>query len=420
MRRHSRDTGGQLDHVADVVWLTPGYPWDEQPVTGVFYQTQVRALKRLGVPVTVLSPTPWTPWPASRLSPRWSHYANAPRIADDQGVAVARPRYLNIPGQPSWSLPDRMIAHAAWRDRRDWTGAKLVHGHSMIEALAAWRLARRARLPLVLTFHGSDINTWPDHFPDRVPDLRAAVRDAGAVIAVSAALAERVRSVTGVRAVHLPLGCDHQSIAESVVTRVEARRSLQLPDGQIVVLFVGHLLRAKGVRELTEAILSLGDPFLGVFVGTGPELGYAGTKPGRSTQLMYTGEQEHADVVRYMCAADVLVLPSYSEGLPTVLVEAGSVGVPVIASSVGGIPELLAGDRGTIIQPRSAEAITAALKSFVSDRNRSEAQANRLRTHVYEDYDVNVNAAKLLECYRSIAPDLAVGQSRRSVGGSAD
>lgn len=389
--------------MTNAVWITPDFPWEEQPVGGIFHQTQARALVRLGVGVTVLRPTPWVPWPLSRVRERWRHYAHAPRVANDGGITVVRPRYPNVPGQPGWAVPDRMIAGAAWRTRREWRGAALIHGHSVVEGLAAWRLARRSGLPFVLTFHGSDINTWPADHPDRLGDLRRAAGDAGAVVAVSAALADRIRAVTGVEAVHLPIGSDHRSLAASVLSRPEARDLLELPDDRVIVLFVGHLLRAKGVRELVDAVLKLGDPFLAVLVGSGPEAGYGQMNARPSAWLRYTGEQPHPTVVRYMCAADVLVLPSYSEGLPTVLVEAGSLALPVIASAVGGIPELLGHDRGTILPRPSAEGITATLTAFLEDRPSAESAARRLQEHVRNSYDVDVNAARLLDLYRSVA-----------------
>lgn len=192
---------------------------------------------------------------------------------------------------------------------------------------------------------------------------------------------------------------------------------LGLPDDRIVVLFVGHLLRAKGVHELAEAILELGDPLVGVFVGGGPEAGYGAASSGRDTLVRYTGERPHDEVVRFMSAADVLVLPSYSEGLPTVLVEAGSIGLPVIASAVGGIPELLGDDRGTLISHPSAEAIVAALRVFVADRHGAEAAARRLRMHVLEAYDVDTNAVRLLEIYRSVSSARRPGRGRAVTAG---
>ncbi len=172
------------------MWVTSGYPWDGDPVGGVFFQTQARALVRLGVSVTVVAPTPIAPWPLPRLRARWQLYSEAPRVMRDDGVLVVRPRYLNVPGEPSWALPDRSVAAAAWRSRRHWDGATVIHGHYSITGLAAWRLARRTGLPFFLTFHGNDMNTWPDEHPDRRADLLAAVSDARRVFAVSRALAD--------------------------------------------------------------------------------------------------------------------------------------------------------------------------------------------------------------------------------------
>jgi teichuronic acid biosynthesis glycosyltransferase TuaC len=392
--------------MTDVVWLTGGYPWPGDPVGGIFFRTQAQALARLGLSIAVVCPTPVVPWPLSRMRARWRLHSMAPRAARDGSVNVVRPRYPNVPGQPSWARPDRFVARAAWRSRRDWDGARLIHGHYAVTGLAAWRLARRTGLPFVLTFHGDDMNTWPDEYPDRRADLRAAVREASAVIAVSGALANRVRDVTGVDAITLPIGSDHASLAASSMPREKARLLLGLPDDRVIVLFVGYLLRQKGVRELAAAILDLGDPFMGVFVGAGPEAGFADTDPRASGRLRYQGARSHEDVVRHMSAADVLVLPSYGEGLPTVVVEAGSLGLPVIASAVGGIPELLGEQRGTILTDVSEGAIATALSAFREGRARSTAAAGRLREHVRAHYDVDANAARLLAHYRSAAGGL--------------
>ena len=164
------------------------------------------------------------------------------------------------------------------------------------------------------------------------------------------------------------------------------------------------------MRELVSAVLALGDPFVCVLVGAGPESGFGMDDPRARGRLVYAGARPHDEVVRFMAAADVLVLPSYGEGLPTVLVEAGSIGIPIIASAVGGVPELLAEDRGTILPAVTAEDVGRALAGFVTGRESATQAAARLRTHVNAEYDVDTNAARLIEHYRAI--DGAIGAPR--------
>ncbi len=269
----------------------------------------------------------------------------------------------------------------------------------------------------MLTFHGSDINSFPDEFPERVGDLRAATREAAAVFAVSQALADRVQALTGTTAIHLPLGSDHRSLAASALAKAEARALLGLPADGILALFLGNLKPSKGVREFADAILALGSPFYGILVGGGSEAGYGVDDPRAIGRLDYRGPQSHEQAIRYMSAADVLVLPSHGEGLPTVVVEAGSIRLPVIASRVGGIPELLGDGRGSLLTDISSEAVVVALKQFAEGRPAARAMADHLHDLVVRDYDVDRNAAKLLDYYRLAAPGLRIGTEERLVPG---
>jgi teichuronic acid biosynthesis glycosyltransferase TuaC len=246
------------------------------------------------------------------------------------------------------------------------------------------------------------------------------VREAAAVFAVSGALVDRLRALTGVEAVHLPIGSDHAAIAAAALPRLEARRALGLPADRIIALFVGRLVREKGVRELVSAVLALGDPFVGVLVGAGPEAGLGSDDPRASGRLVYAGVQSHDEVVKFMAASDVLVLPSYGEGLPTVLVEAGSVGLPVVASAVGGIPELLSEGRGTVLPEVSERSIAAALSVLQADPREGIEAAARLREHVLAAYDVNRNAVALIAHYRSVAGPLVSAPDERSDSGPTE
>ncbi len=243
--------------------------------------------------------------------------------------------------------------------------------------------------------------------PERLGDLRAATREAAVVLAVSQALADRVEALTGTTAIHLPLGSDHRSLAASALPKAEARALLGLPPDGTIALFVGNLKPSKGVREFADAILALGSPFYGILVGGGSEAGYGADDPRATGRLDYRGAQAHEEAIHYMSAADVLVLPSHGEGLPTVVVEAGSLRLASDRQPRRGVPELLGSDRGALLTDISSEAVVVALRNFAEHRPAAQVMADALHELVVHDYDVDRNAATLLEFYRAAAPGLS-------------
>lgn len=275
----------------------------------------------------------------------------------------------------------------------------VIHAHfAYPSGAAAASLTRSWGIPYVLTLHGSDVNFFPSQ--DRLAKRQfvRAVRAAARVTAVSEALAVRTVAETGIKPIVLPIGLDLRKFSKPV-EKTEARRILGLPENRTLLLFVGNLYDKKGVRELLAALAALSARnVLGVFVGAGPLSSLIEVSPWATL----AGVQRNEAIPLFCNAADAMVLPSHAEGMPTVLVEAGAAGLPVIASNVGGIPELLGEDRGVLIQPKSAADIVQAAIELMDEPMASLEQAARLRSYVHHHYDADRNAALMVDIYREV------------------
>jgi glycosyltransferase involved in cell wall biosynthesis len=146
-----------------------------------------------------------------------------------------------------------------------------------------------------------------------------------------------------------------------------------------LALFVGNLVPVKAVDVLLAAWGMLRDPDAALrIVGDGAERGRLEAMAARLPGVSFLGALGQPEVARWMAAADVLVLPSRSEGMPNVVVEALASGVPVVASGVGGIGELVAdGANGKLVPPGDPAALAGALSSALGrDWDREEIRAS--------------------------------------------
>jgi teichuronic acid biosynthesis glycosyltransferase TuaC len=385
----------------DILWITAGYPWPGDEIQGSFHRTAVRALAALGIPVRVTSPVPAAPWPLPLLKQRWARYAATPTSYQDTDVRIDRPRYLAVPSLPKWSRPEAAIAGAVWRALRPPEQVALVHSHFAFPVAVAGRIvADRLGRPHVVTVHGSDINTWPATHRSQLPGVVDALRSADALIAVSGALAERTEALCGRRPEVIPTGIDIGGFTAGLPDRVRAREMLGIETQRFVALFVGSLTRQKGAIRLADAVALADDAVTCLMVGEGPGFGYrADETRGR---VRYLGVKSSSEVALLMRAADVLVLPSEAEGLGTVLVEAGAVGTFVIASAVGGIPEVIGNGRGLLLEDLSPASLAFALESTAADPSGPTGCVAALRAHVEAHYDVRNNAAHLAGLYERV------------------
>jgi len=342
--------------------VTPVYPNSAEPLRGIFTYHAARALQawaEVAVDCLLASYLPIGP-----LKPRERRYTRVDPGFRTLGVPV---RYVQYPAVPVVSRALNPWVAARWlrphleRDRPDLVLAYWVHP----EGTAALRAARSLGIPVVIGALGTDLRGVLDPLARRA--TVRTLREADFVVTVSGELSrravdlgappERVRTIVN--------GCDGAVFHPQ--DRAAARAALGVPADARLVLFVGHLIPQKGLRELFMAVdlVHRSQPRLELAViGEGPldgELRSSVIERGRQGRIRMLGRQEPAGVARWLAAADVLCLPSHSEGCPNVVLEALYSGRPVVATDVGGIPELVDETCGILVPKEDVPALADAL-----------------------------------------------------------
>jgi teichuronic acid biosynthesis glycosyltransferase TuaC len=243
------------------------------------------------------------------------------------------------------------------------------------DSCAVARLSRELSFPFVSIAQGSDVHQYL-RIPARRRVIAQSMPAASAIITRSADLA-RLLGEAGVPSDKLhPVYNGIDSSVFQPGDRAAARAALGLPLDRPVVLFVGNFYQIKNPMLLIEALAQVcSDPKLAltklILIGGGPLEASMGALAARlslsAKHVVFAGRQDAAGVARYMQAADVLALPSDNEGVPNVILEAFACGLPVVASHVGGIPEVHPGEGfGRLVEPRNLAALSAALRATLS------------------------------------------------------
>lgn len=346
-----------------VLVVTSQFPIRDEPTRGRPIVQTVQPLARLAT-VRVVSPI--------AVYPRWaqpgSYVAHAPGAPDGLDGDVEYPCYPTLPGvaRPlnGW-LCARAIGDALARFRPDVVLSYWLYP----DAYGAMLAARRAGVPLVAGARGSDIRVR-DAISRRLTGN--VVRAAGRLLVVSqdlGRLAVQRYGADPARVRVISNGCDAATF--HLADRAAARRALGVAGDAGLVLYVGRLVPEKGLRELFAAVGQLAARRPGLqlaLVGAGPMRDELDALAAGRGNVRMAGPLAPEAVAQWMAAADVVTLPSYSEGHPNVLVEALACGRPVVASDVGGIPEVVDAASGVLIRPRDVADLAHGLELALARR----------------------------------------------------
>ena len=304
------------------------------------------------------------------------------------------PEYWNVPYIPKigsrWTY--RLMARAlrahlsALRQRKEFD--VVLASWLFPDCCAIARLAKELDFPFVAISQGTDAHQYLK-VPVRRRIMKKWLPRASAVITRSSELT-RLLGEAGLPAERLhPIynGVDLEQFRPGDAET--ARRELHLPLDRPVILFVGNFYRIKNPLVLPQALARLPAksfplPPVLAMVGGGPleeDLRRLAERLNLQDRVIFAGRTQAAGVARYMQAADVLCLPSKNEGVPNVILEAFASGLPVVASRVGGIPEVHPGDAlGRLVPTITPESLATALTETLM----APPEPERLREHALQ------------------------------------
>jgi glycosyltransferase involved in cell wall biosynthesis len=352
-----------------VLTLSTLFPDVGRATFGVFVERQTMGLAaRPDVELRVVAPVGLPPTPFDR-HPRYRALAALPARETWRGLTVYRPRFPVVPvvgGRFSPALMARALLPLLRKIRAEFPFDVIDAEFFYPDGPAAARLGRALGVPVSIKARGSDIHHWTGPASSR-RQIVAAGAAAGGLLAVSGALRDDMVAL-GIAAdkirVHYT-GVDLDRFRP--VDRAAAKAALGVSGP--LLLSVGYLIERKGQQIAVAALPELAGATL-LIVGQGPArtaLEGQVAALGLGDRVRLLGPLPHDQLPALFAAADVMVLPSATEGLANVWVEALASGTPIVTSDVGGAREVVDRPAAGRLAERTPAAVAAAVREVLAD-----------------------------------------------------
>ncbi len=367
--------------------LTTSFPRFEGDFAGTFVDQYARELARSGCQVKVLAPHDTAVNPSrSRHGCEVNYFKyffpqSLQSLAYGAGmVSRLKQNWLRALQMPFF-LVSFFLSALRLAGKSD-----LLHAYWTPSGLVALMVKGIRNVPVVVTLWGSDI--YFARTPLFAGIFKWLMRKADAIVCESDSFRNQLIQL-GIPTKKISVianGIDFEAFKPS--DKTTARRRLNLPQDKTIIINVGGLSPVKDQKILIEAasqIIANKPDLLLVLVGEGEtrkELEALVQSKGLQEQVHFTGFQKVTKIPDWLNSADIFVLTSVSEGNPNIILEAMSSGLPIIATAVGGIPEMIRdGEEGLLIPPRSPEALAEKLNTLLGDPElQKKLSQNALKT----------------------------------------
>lgn len=277
-------------------------------------------------------------------------------------------------------------------------GTDVVHTHGYRPDVVGGNAAKRAGAARVSTVHGFVGGGWKNRLYERLQCW--SLRGFDRVVAVSRGVAEEL-SEDGVPSSAIRVVRNAWDGREDFLSREQARERLGVGQEQFLVGWVGRLSREKGPDVLLDAVRRLERQELSVSViGDGPERKRLAREVEERGGVELTLHGQIPSAYRLFPAFDVFVLSSRTEGTPMVLLEAMAAGVPVVATRVGGVGDVVSGEEALLVPPEDPEALGRTIARVRRKPDEAAGRVSAARQRLDREFGVDQWVSRYAQVYR--------------------
>ncbi len=387
-----------------ILAITHNFPHQDDPSCGVFAARQFQKMNQLGSDVHVLVPLAYAPSWFSRFE-RYKLFR--PRsLIQYAGVKAEGFLYLHPPKKLGL-LADGRSAAMAVRKRvlqlhRERPFDVIFARGFWLEAEIGIHLSRLIHIPVAAVGMGSDVNVTPELGKAFQRKFQWIASTVDLAMATGKGVAGKISAVTR-KETPVIGGLVDLEIFKPVSDKEQLRKAHNIPLNKTILLFVGHLIRAKGLNELIEAFWLLkkqhDDVYL-VICGDGTEkktIIRTICKYNLAQDVYLAGTIMPEKINQWYQMSDIFVFPSYVEGMPNVVMEAMGCGLPVVASAVGGLPEAVSDCKGVfLIEPRNVQSLYSAVSGIIASKSERKEMSEASRQKAVELFDITEKVNQVL------------------------
>ena len=313
-----------------------------------------------------------------------------PRVSKELGFYVHR-----VSRKKPWVLGTFLFWFSAYKAickiRPD-----IVHIQTIINGLPGFLAKMTLKIPYVVCGHGSDVYL-PWNF--KAPASRLILANADAVIALTENMKKEMEKMYQRFVYVVPNGIE--------VERFKKYYYVEKSKYKKTIIFIGRLQSVKGVKYLIQAMSIVRSNCNAQLIIIGNGKGKEGLKVlannlNLNDCIQFTGQIDNEKVLEYMAQADIFVLPSLSEGFPIVILEAMASKLPIVATNVRGLPDIVEdGVNGFLVEPRNPDQLAEKIIFLLND-DKLRLKMSRANLEKAKKYDWSCVVEQLEEVYRSV------------------
>ncbi len=390
----------------NILVVSPGYPSKKSIYVSSFVHNQVKTVKKqldTKDEIVVFSIVPWIPAWISKLLKKYRNIDSHSRYYYE-GVNVYQIRIFMLPKNKNiLSMGEQTYRRILKKIRKIKLLPDIIHSHGAVHTgYAGSKISIKLSIPNLLTIHGSDVLKYPQISPKVEARLCNTLTNTKTIICASNFLKNHILNKYSVESKTIYTGIDLSLFYSKKLPKMNGRYKL---------LYVGNLIESKGVLDLLEAFQSLKNtyPKLSLtFIGKGYLTDYIMLISKQVKDISLLGPIENSILPDYISDFDILILPSHYEGLGMVLIEALSLGKPVIGANTGGIPEIVNEKTGLLFNPGNITDLTDCIEKIVTGE--VVYNPNELVESVHEKFDIVKNSQELINQYRK-----AIGNNHENI-----